>query len=516
MGDYDDDGRPDLYVTNTVPRWGKPNRGRCGRLYRNVGGRFEDVTAESGIRACGLGMGAFWADLDGDGRLDLYLTNVGPNAVWWNRGDGTFEEGREHGPRGPALLGRRGLSRLRRRTAGSTSPWRNYLDSTPEWEASQPQFELRVPEDYVGQPSRLYRNARRPEVRRRDGGRGPRHAAGRDEDARHRGARLRRRRPAGPLLRQRPDVEPALPQPRRRDVRGDDGRDRRRALPPETTARAGMGAAVGDPFGDGRDSIFVTNFGARGEQPLPQRRGRALRGRRQAARAPARSGFPTSAGEPTSPTSTTTAGSTSTPRAATSRREIVRTLGRYREGTDAGYVEAGDRAYDQKTVLLHNLGGGRFVEWADSGDLGPPADVRAGDRGRRRRRRRRARSRRRRPRRAGPRLPQRASPPARWIAIEPRRGAGRFPASPRDPRRGHGRRAARRSRSTASRRPMPRGRSCPLHFGLGAGAAAESVEIVWPGGERQELGPLAAGKTYRVRRGAAPEDMIPNVRSARP
>jgi len=45
MGDYDGDGRPDLYVTNTVPRWGKPNPDRCGRLYRNVGGRFEDVTA---------------------------------------------------------------------------------------------------------------------------------------------------------------------------------------------------------------------------------------------------------------------------------------------------------------------------------------------------------------------------------------------------------------------------------------------------------------------------------------
>ena len=56
----------------------------------------------------------------------------------------------------------------------------------------------------------------------------------------------------------------------------------------------------------------------------------------------------------------------------------------------------------------------------------------------------------------------------------------------------------------------------PLHFGLGAAAGADSVEIVWPGGERQELGPLAGGKTYVVRRGAAPEDMIPAVRNARP
>jgi ASPIC and UnbV len=55
----------------------------------------------------------------------------------------------------------------------------------------------------------------------------------------------------------------------------------------------------------------------------------------------------------------------------------------------------------------------------------------------------------------------------------------------------------------------------PLHFGLGAAESAD-VEVVWPGGERQPLGKLAAGKTWRVRRGAAPEDMIPTVRSARP
>ena len=103
-------------------------------------------------------MGAFWADLDGDGRLDLYLTNVGPNAVWWNRGDGTFEEGKDTGPRGSALLGRRGVSRTTTATASVDVVVANYLDSTPEWEAAQPQLELRVPEDYVGQPSHLFRN----------------------------------------------------------------------------------------------------------------------------------------------------------------------------------------------------------------------------------------------------------------------------------------------------------------------------------------------------------------------
>ncbi|MEP7132579.1 MAG: VCBS repeat-containing protein, partial [Acidobacteriota bacterium] len=158
FGDYDGDGLPDLYVTGSVPRWGKPNEGSCGRLYRNLGGgKFQDVTARAGLHACGLGMGAFWADLDGDGRLDLYLTNAGANTVYWNRGDGTFEEGKNTGLEDPlfsigaAILDYDGDGRVDVVVG-------NYLDSTAEWEASQPQFQLRVPEDYAGQPSHLYRN----------------------------------------------------------------------------------------------------------------------------------------------------------------------------------------------------------------------------------------------------------------------------------------------------------------------------------------------------------------------
>ena len=121
-------------------------------------------------------MGAFWVDLDGDGRLDLYLTNVGPNAVYWNRGDGTFEEGRDTGLEDPlfsvgaGFLDYDGDGRLDVVVA-------NYLDSTPEWEAEQPQFELRVPEDYVGQPSHLYRNDGDRHFTRRDEGGGTRHEA---------------------------------------------------------------------------------------------------------------------------------------------------------------------------------------------------------------------------------------------------------------------------------------------------------------------------------------------------
>jgi enediyne biosynthesis protein E4 len=66
------------------------------RLWRNdlaVDGKlqFKDVTATSGLKPSGYGLGVAIGDIDNDGFADLYLTNIGPNALWRNRGDGTFE-----------------------------------------------------------------------------------------------------------------------------------------------------------------------------------------------------------------------------------------------------------------------------------------------------------------------------------------------------------------------------------------------------------------------------------------
>ena len=72
-----------------------------GRLYRNdlrveADGsrtlRFTDVTDESGIDARVNGMGVATGDIDNDGWVDLYLTNLGPNRLYRNNGDGTFSD----------------------------------------------------------------------------------------------------------------------------------------------------------------------------------------------------------------------------------------------------------------------------------------------------------------------------------------------------------------------------------------------------------------------------------------
>ena len=108
--DYDNDGDLDVFfVQGAVLEPGsKPNetlfpwRGAetpRGRLFRNdleVANdgshrlRFVDVTQKSGIVATSYGMGAAVGDINNDGRPDLYLTNLGSNQMYLNKGDGTF------------------------------------------------------------------------------------------------------------------------------------------------------------------------------------------------------------------------------------------------------------------------------------------------------------------------------------------------------------------------------------------------------------------------------------------
>lgn len=87
VGDYDGDGRLDAYLVSQDG----PNK-----LFRQTGRwQFEDVTASAGGVHGGeaWGAGATFADIDGDGDLDLYVCNVeAPNLLYENQGDGTFVE----------------------------------------------------------------------------------------------------------------------------------------------------------------------------------------------------------------------------------------------------------------------------------------------------------------------------------------------------------------------------------------------------------------------------------------
>jgi len=86
VGDFDNDGRDDIYFLNQHG----PNA-----LYRNKGdGTFEDVTGRAGVALEGrVSVGATFADYDNDGYEDLFVTTTrAGNVLFHNRGDGTFED----------------------------------------------------------------------------------------------------------------------------------------------------------------------------------------------------------------------------------------------------------------------------------------------------------------------------------------------------------------------------------------------------------------------------------------
>lgn len=118
--DYDRDGDLDVYlvqgsmVASNAPvdsalvptRYPLP---LIDRLYRNdsyltsrgeVVVRFRDVTEQSRLAATGYGMGVAVGDVDNDGWVDIYLTNLGANQLWYNNRDGTFSDGTSPGSTG--------------------------------------------------------------------------------------------------------------------------------------------------------------------------------------------------------------------------------------------------------------------------------------------------------------------------------------------------------------------------------------------------------------------------------
>ncbi len=96
--DFDGDGLMDIYLVNSGPLQGvthhKPGTIRQpNALYRNRGdGTFEDVTKKAGVEGAGYGTAAVAGDFDNDGHTDLYVVGVDRCILYHNRGDGTFED----------------------------------------------------------------------------------------------------------------------------------------------------------------------------------------------------------------------------------------------------------------------------------------------------------------------------------------------------------------------------------------------------------------------------------------
>jgi enediyne biosynthesis protein E4 len=92
--DYDNDGWIDIFLVNGTVLEGFPKgQEPTNHLYRNKGnGTFEDVTARAGLAEKGWGQAACTGDYDNDGREDLFVTYWGQNHLYHNVGNGTFED----------------------------------------------------------------------------------------------------------------------------------------------------------------------------------------------------------------------------------------------------------------------------------------------------------------------------------------------------------------------------------------------------------------------------------------
>ena len=87
--DYDGDGRLDLFLVNSSRLPGFAGKGPFyPALYRNRGnGTFEDVTKQAGLAYDSYGIGCAVGDYDNDGHPDLYVTALGPSHLFHNNGN---------------------------------------------------------------------------------------------------------------------------------------------------------------------------------------------------------------------------------------------------------------------------------------------------------------------------------------------------------------------------------------------------------------------------------------------
>jgi hypothetical protein len=209
VGDYDNDGYPDLYVSGIGRGW----------LFHNEGGRrFREVSAAAGVQGAGWGTSCAWVDVDRDGHLDLFVCHY----VKWNAGKDAPCEGAGGRPVycGPNLYSPEPCRLYHNRGDGT------FLD--------------------VSQQSGIWGAAGRPLVSKALG------VTVCDIDA-----------DGWPDLAVANDTEPNILFRNNHDSTFDErGLSTGMALPSSGTAQSGMGIDAGDWDGSGRDSLLIGNFWA--------------------------------------------------------------------------------------------------------------------------------------------------------------------------------------------------------------------------------------------------------------
>ena len=169
--DYDRDGRMDLYFVNgaAIPSLRKETPAYWNRLYHNNGdGTFTDVTEKAGVAGAGYGMGVAVGDYDNDGWPDLYVVNVTKNELFHNNHDGTFTDVTDRaGVGGGVLDGNKMWS-----VSGLWIDYNNdglldlFVSNYCKWEVNkdpfcgpkQSQRSYCHPKNYAPLPNTLYRN----------------------------------------------------------------------------------------------------------------------------------------------------------------------------------------------------------------------------------------------------------------------------------------------------------------------------------------------------------------------
>lgn len=92
VADFDGDGWTDIYFVNARDLYDRGIKVQNALYRNNHDGTFTDVTDKAGVPGTGFGLGCVWGDYDNDGHPDLFVTQYGRNVLYHNNGDGTFTD----------------------------------------------------------------------------------------------------------------------------------------------------------------------------------------------------------------------------------------------------------------------------------------------------------------------------------------------------------------------------------------------------------------------------------------